>query len=192
MPNTSATGGYLVPTSAPIDDQALRRFLQAMIVGVTGLAGQFVRPLWQRNPPPIPNFEVDWIAFGITDQRPDANPFHRQDDEDGAAIIRHEEFDVGCRVYGPSCQAITGSLREGMYLAQNRENLYLAGMGLVGFSNTTHIPELINDQWFDRADITMTLRREIRREYAVLNFVSAYGQILANRAIETLSRNWST
>jgi len=190
MPNTSATGGYLTPTTGPVDDQALRRFLQAMIVGVTGLTGPMVRPLWQKNPPPIPNIDVDWIAFGITEQRPDANPFHKQN-ANNATLIRHEEFDVRCSVYGPSCQNYTGRLREAMYLAQNRENLYLAGMGLVGFSPTTHIPELINDRWFERADITMTLRREIKREYPILNFVAAEGTIKANRATETLSINWS-
>lgn len=190
MPNTSATGGYLTPTTGPVDDQALRRFLQAMIVGVTGLTGPMVRPLWQKNPPPIPSIDTDWIAFGVVEQRPDANPYYKQKTSSGE-LIRHEEIDVRCSAYGPACQAYTGRLREALYLAQNRGNLYLAGMGLVGFSKTTHVPDLINDRWFERADITMTLRREIRREYPVLNFVAAQGTIKANRATETLSMNWS-
>ena len=192
MSNTSATGGCLTPTTGPLDDQALRRFLQAMIAGVTGLDGSLVRPLWQSNPPKQPDISTNWIAFGITEQRPDANPFHKSNGNgSGAIVIRHEELDVRCSCYGPDCTKYTGHLREALYLAQNRENLFSAGMGLVGFSDTVHAPELINERFFDRADITMTLRREIRREYPILNFVGAYGTIVANRATETLSINWS-
>ena len=68
-------------------------------------------------------------------------------------------------------------LRDGLEISQNRELLYLASMAYVGASATTHVPELVNDRWFDRADITLTFRREIVREYPVLHFLSANGLI---------------
>lgn len=190
MPNTSATGGYLVPTTGPLEDQALRRFVQAMLVGLVALAGDKVRPSRQKNPPPMPDVDTDWLAFWITNQKPDANPYHEQH-ADHATLIRHEEFDIMCSFYGPNCMGNAGKLRDGLYLSQNRESLFLASMGLVGFSDTTHVPELVNDRWFDRADITLTLRREIKRDYPILHFVAAYGTISGNRATETLSIDWS-
>jgi hypothetical protein len=193
MSNTSATGGYLIQGApAPSEGQALRRFLQSLLVGVTGLPNTLVRQSWEANPAPVPSIETNWAAFGIESQRPEAgDPYHRQREDGSALLIRHEEMDVACIFYGPDAQANANLLRDGMYLSQNRESLYAVGMGLVGFSETFHVPELINDRFFDRADITMTLRREVRREYPVLHFLAADGLIHANRNVTTLTREWS-
>lgn len=193
MSNTSATGGYLTQGSpAPSEGQALRRFLQAMLVGVTGLPNNLVRQSWEANPAPVPSIETNWMAFGIESQRSEAGgPYHRQRDDGSALLIRHEELDVTCIFYGPDAQQNANLLRDGLYLAQNRESMYSVGMGLVGFSETFHVPELINDRFFDRADTTMTLRREVRREYPVLHFLAADGIIYANRHVTTLTREWS-
>ena len=46
--NTSASGGYLSPTSSPpADDDALSSILHDLVVGVTGLAPTLVFPRWQ-------------------------------------------------------------------------------------------------------------------------------------------------
>lgn len=187
MPNTSATGGILTQTAGPTEGQTLLRFLHAVVSGVSGLGATEVRPMWQQNPPPIPGIETDWCGYGITDRRADANSYHKQLDLGGAELIRHEEFDVLCSFYGPACLDYAGRLRDGMQLAQNRENLFIAGMGLVGFSDIIHVPELVNERFFDRADITMTLRREIKRSYDILHFVAVDGIVVT----ETLSMNWS-
>lgn len=188
MPNTSATGGYLTQSSSSIDGLALRRFLQSVIVGVTGLNATLVRPMWQQNPPPIPSIDVDWCGFAIMTQRPEKGAFHEQLDAGGATLLRHEELDLLCAFYGPNCLVNAGLLRDGLELiAQNREQLFLAGMGVNGFSDITHAPELVNDRFFDRADITMTIRREIRRSYDILHFVGASGNVTANRDIESLT-----
>jgi hypothetical protein len=193
MSNTSATGGYLTQGApAPSEGQALRRFLQSVLVGVTGLPNTLVRQSWEPNPAPVPSIETNWAAFGIEAQRQEAgDPYHRQREDGSALLIRHEELDVACIFYGPDAQANANLLRDGMYLAQNRESMYAVGMGLVGFSETFHVPELINDRFFDRADITMTLRREVRREYPVLHFLAVDGIIRANRHVTTLTREWS-
>lgn len=193
MSNTSATGGYLLQgTPRPSEGQELRRFLQSVLVGVTDLQPSLVRQSWQPNPAPVPSIETNWMAFGIESQRAEAgDPYQRQLDDGSSLMIRHEELDVACIFYGPDAQGNANLLRDSMYLAQNRESMYAVGMGLVGFSETFHVPELINDRFFDRADITMTLRREVRREYPVLNFVAANGLIHANRHVTTLTREWS-
>lgn len=186
MPN-SATGGFLVQTASTLDGLALRRFLQSIIAGVTGLGASLVRPMWQPDPPPVPSINVDWCGFAITDQRIEKGSAFHQQLTDGATITRHEEIDLLCAFYGPDSLTKAGELRDGMELSQNRELLFLSGMGLAGFNDIAHAPELVNDRYFDRADITMTVRREIRRSYAILNFVSATGTIKANRGVESLT-----
>ena len=192
MPNTSATGGYLTQTSSSIEGQALRRFLQSVIVGVTGIPATLVRPSWQQNPPPIPSIDVDWCGFGVTAQRPESGAYHEQLDA-SANLLRHEQIDVVCAFYGPNCLSYAGILRDGIELiAQNREQLFLNGMDVFDFSDVTHAPELVNDRFFDRADITMTINREIRRSYNILHFVGAYGTVIADDAAsQPLINNFS-
>jgi len=188
MPNTSATGGYLTQTASSLDGQALRRFLQSVIVGVTGLGATFVRPMWQQNPPPIPSIDVDWCGFAITSQRHESGAYHEQLDIGGSNILRHEDVDLLCAFYGPNCLINAGTLRDGVeMISQNREQLLLSGMGIKGFSDITHAPELVNDRFFDRADITMTIARQIRRSYDILHFIGANGGVVANRAVESLT-----
>jgi hypothetical protein len=183
MSNSSATGGYLTQSSSSIDGLALRRFLQSVIVGVTGLPAAMVRPMWQQNPPPVPSIDTNWCGFAIISQRPEQGAYHEQLNAGGANLLRHEQLDLLCAFYGPDCLVNAGILRDGLELiAQNREQLFSQGMGIDGFSDITHAPELVNDRFFDRADITMTVNREIRRTYNILHLVGAYGTIYAEDA----------
>lgn len=192
MANTSATGGVLTPTTITPAGISFRRFIGTMLVGLSGIDATLVRPSWQENPPPVPDFGVDWLAFGITAQRADASPYIKVDvTGDGSETARHEEVDILVVAYGANCLQKQGEIRDGLYIAQNRENLYLSAMGLVGTSDITHAPELINGRYFDRADMTITLRREVMREYRILSFLGCAGTIEANRDITTLTVDWS-
>lgn len=192
MPNTSATGGYLPQTSATqTESQALRRFIQTVIVGITALAPEYVRQNWQPNPPPMPAIDVNWCGFGIIKQTGDDNAYHDQlyeevDEEitESADLVRHETLDILCSFYGSGCLDYAGRLRDGFQIGQNREQLFLVGMGFVGASNIIHVPELVNDRFFDRADVTITLRREIKRNYPILSFVAASGIVYADSAVD--------
>jgi hypothetical protein len=193
MANTSATGGYLLEEgTAPLNDQSLRRFLQSVIVGVTDLEPNLVRQSWQLNPATIPDYNVDWCSFGIIAQRQDNEPAQRQLNNLSTQMQRHEEIDVLCIFYGENCQATSSSLRDGLYLTQNQEILFLGKMGLVGFSQITHVPELINNRFFDRCDITMTLRREIIRDYPILSFVQVSGTIYGNTSTKVITVDFET
>lgn len=185
MPNTSATGGYLLPTTNPSEGVELRRFLHSVLAGVSGLAPELVRPAWQQNPPPVPSIGTDWMAYGIAARRTDANAW-QQEQPDGEAghLRRHEELDVNCTFYGDNCLALAATVRDGLEVAQNREQLYLAGMAFVDAGDVTHAPEVVNEQWYDRCDMTVTLRREVRRVYPILHFVKAEGTLNDN--------SWST
>lgn len=192
MSNTSATGGYLQQVAGPLEGLDLRRFIGTVLVGVSGFAPEMVRPAWQQNPPPVPNIDTNWMAFGITARRADNDPYQvEKEDGQRTLMLRHEELDIMLAFYGPDCLQKAAEVREGFELTQNTESLLLAGMAYIDLSDIIHAPELVNDRYFDRADTTLTIRREVRREYRILNFVSAYGAIHANRDITTLSRDWA-
>lgn len=193
MPNTSATGGYLRQTNGPIDNLDFRRFIGLTLVNLSGFTAELVRPAWQQNPSPIPSIDIDWMAFGQTSRRTDYDAYQvEKADGTSSTQIRNEEVDFLLTFYGPNCIGKASELRDATDITQNQEALYLAGMAIVNFSDITHAPELINERWFDRCDMTMTIRREIRREYRILNFAGANGVIQANREITTLTREWET
>jgi hypothetical protein len=192
VPNTSATGGYLQQVAGPLEGLDLRRFIGTVLVGVSGFEPEMVRPAWQQNPPPVPNIDTNWMAFGITARRADNDPYQvEKDDGQRTLMLRHEELDIMLAFYGPDYLQKAAEVHEGFELTQNTESLLLAGMAYIDLSDIIHAPELVNDRYFDRADTTLTIRREVRREYRILNFVSAYGAIHANRDITTLSRDWA-
>lgn len=190
MPNTSATGGYLRPTTpTPIDDKALGLFINAMIVGLTGVDENLVREAFQPNPPKRPNIDVNWVAFYTTNEQAELGNAYVEVAKDGLSSkqIRHETFDIRVTVYGPQAKAIAKILRDGLEIPQNREQLFLNGMAYVDCSSIISIGELNNEQWYKRSDLTLTMRRELNRTYGVLSFVAANGTIIT----ETMTIPWA-
>ena len=192
MSNTSATGGYLADVTPPQEGVALRRFIGELLAGVTGLPGELVRPIWQDNPPPLPEHGTTWLAYGITARRVEAGePWQAEmADGSGAALRRHEMLDVQLTAYGEA-EALLASLRDGLDVAQNREQLFLAAVAVVDFGAIIHAPELINERWWNRADSTLTLRREVRREYPILTFAAAEGGITGQAAAHDIVKPWN-
>lgn len=188
--NTSATGGYLQPTSTgPAQDAELEDQIQAAIVGITGLAGSLVRPRWQQNPPKQPAINVNWCAFGITRQRSDNfNAVRHISAGDGSdQSITHETIELLVSFYGPAGQANAAAFKDGLQIPQNMEVLQSQGMAFYEARDTIAAPELISAQWMRRFDVPFTLRRQITRTYPVLNLLGAGGSIQS----ETNSENWT-
>lgn len=181
MPNTSATGGELLPdsVSVPVSDLDLDLVLQPVVSGITGLAGEMVRPRWQPTQPRMPEIGTDWCAIGVIDIQPDDNPavMHDPSGEGHDDLIRHETLTVLASFYGPHAARLAAVLRDGLYVAQNRNPLDAAGIGLVSTDSIRMVPALVNEQWQRRADISITLRRIVRRAYPVLNVLSASGEL---------------
>lgn len=189
MSNTSATGGYLAPTGpAPLDGAALTDAIQAAIAGITGLQGAFVRPRWQPKPPNQPAVGTDWCAFGIISRQADDYPaiVHDGAGDGSDQMQRHETADVLASFIGPNCQTFAMTLRDGLYLPQNLEALQAAGITLLDVGQMLAVPDLINQQWVNRCDLPVRLRRQIDRTYPVLNILSASGPIQS----ETTTQPW--
>lgn len=181
--NTSATGGYLVATNESLEGIPFRRFIGSVLVSISGLPPANVRPAWQTNPPPIPDVDTNWMAFGQTNRRGNYSTYQRVSDDGNESFqLQQEECDFALTVYGPDCLEIAGNVRDAFDIQQNQAQLQISGMGVIGITDILHVPELINDRYFDRADMTITIRREIRRNYKVLSFTGVYGTIKANQA----------
>lgn len=187
----SSTGGYLAPTSPPpATDDALDDQLQAAVVGITGLDGTLVRPRWQPTPPKQPAAGTNWCAIGVTDVTADTYAWigHHPDGDGYDEMQRHVTFDVLASFYGPAGQSYAGLLRDGLQIAQNREALYLQGIAFVEASRIIAAPALINEQWVRKYDLTVTLRTQITRTYAVLSLLEASGSI----STQNSTQSWET
>jgi hypothetical protein len=176
MTNTSATGGYLTPTNVALDNNALKRFIHGVLVGVTGLDNTLVRPAYQPNQPVIPDLTVDWCAFAIVNRRPAAMPWTAQGNSN-AELSTNELFDVFVNFYGPNCMGYAAILRDGLQIPQNSDQLNAAGIAVIGVQDVLYVPELINDRWFERADITINLNRNLSRTYDILTLLGIEGTL---------------
>lgn len=187
----SSTGGYLIPSGAPapLEGQALLDFLHGVIVGITGMDGTLVRPAWQSEAPNIPDAGTAWCAFRIARRAPDAYAFvkHNVDGQGADAMQRHEALHVLCSFYdlgsGGLADGLCSSFRDGLSVAQNRESLTRANMGLVKTGEPVPVPVLIKTRWLYRVDLEWILRRQVDRIYPVLNIVSAQGSIVSDDGI---------
>lgn len=189
--NDSSTGGPLAPTSAAVsDDDALDDVFQALVAGITGIAGALVRPRYQAEPPNLPAFATDWCAIGVVDRRPaDTYPFVKHD---GAAnggrgqdvLVRHEELIVRASFYGPNAGSNAALLRDGLAIKQNLDPLFEATprMQLAYVGDAERAPELLKNKMTNRWDFPFTVRRAVVRTYPVLNIVEADGTLEANVA----------
>lgn len=170
---------YLQPTSTQgfPGGLSLTQFIQTVMVGISGLPGQMVRPKWQVAPPKNPDIDVNWMAIGIDIAAPDANAFIGVNDASQTIMQRHETLDIGCSIYGPDALEIYGLLRDGFQIPQNLIELRYANMGFVEILPARKIPDLVNERFVDRIQTSVFLRREIQRVYPIPTLLSANGVI---------------
>jgi hypothetical protein len=134
-----------------------------------------VRPRWQVTPPNRPAIAQDWAAFGLhTSEAPtNAVEMHDSSGEGSDIVARQETLDILCSFYGPNAAKYATLVRDGLAVAQNREGLRAAGLGLVGVGAIRAVPDLVNQQWYRRLDMMITFNRGVVRHYPVLNILSA-------------------
>ena len=184
MANDSSTGGYLSPASspAPLEDVALENLLQQVVVGITGLPGPMVRPRWQPTVPKQPEPSVDWCAIGVVSEDSDDYPVQQHDGtgdgHDNFSV--HETLPVLATFYGPNAGANAKLLKNGLYVAQNRDQLTANNMALLDVGRIIAVPEQLNLQWIRRYDVPIRIRRKVERIYPVLNLLSAPTQLVTD------------
>jgi hypothetical protein len=192
LANDSSTGGYLVPSGSsptPLEGQALLRFIQQIIVGITALDGEVVRPYWQTEPPNVPTEGEVWAAFKVSKRPSDEYPYVGRvtPDDQNDHLQRHELLEINTSFYdtgstglndtGGLADTYASLLRDGLAIAQNREPLYNAGMGLVRIGDIVAVPVIFKLRWQNRMDFDWAIRREIDRSYPVLTITSVTGEV---------------
>ncbi|MBB3004363.1 hypothetical protein FHX57_006745 [Paraburkholderia tropica] len=182
--------GYLQPVgSAPIEDSALDSIFQQMIVGITGLPGNMVRPRWQPTVPKQPEPSTNWCAIGVTGIEHDANSYEHHDPTGSGTdtLIRHEIITVLASFYGPNALSNAAQARDGMYVQQNNATLDQYEMGMVEVGSIVTAPELVNQQWIRRFDLSLRIRRRVVRTYQILTVLSAQATLKAETETTTLT-----
>jgi len=186
--NTSATGGYAQPTPQPPTLVTVPQgltfidFLQTVLVGLSGVPGPYVRPEWQQQPPKRPTVDQTWIAFGIEGVSPDFNTYMGQDQNGNEYMQQNELVGLSVSFYGPNSYDLYGLVRDNLQLPQNLSALSAANVGYAYDTPAQHVPDLINEIWYDRWRAVFYFRRQIQRFYPVLTFSGASGTIYANAA----------
>ena len=182
MSNDSSTGGYLLPEDGtPLlePDDPFDTFLQALVVGITGIPGNLCRPRWQPVPLAEPEVGSDWCAIGVTQEDPDeGRPFVTHSGTEGSGLGTDfvqvgDTASILASFYGPNARANASALRMGLMVAQNREVLQRANMGLVGMPGVSRfIPAIVSMQTQRRVDVPFEIRRPQVIEVAVRNLLA--------------------
>lgn len=176
------------PAPAPLEGQALNRFVQQWIAGVLGSAAldpTLIRPYDQAEPPVIPDSGTAWMAFSLRADEGDTFSYNVPNrDGSGVTMIRQEGLAVLCSFYdlGTNGQAasLSSLLRDSVSISDNLETLTLAGFAFVGCDSQVVIPSLLKERWLYRVDLPFRLRRQITRVFGVPNITSADGTIVTD------------
>lgn len=165
--NTSSDGGYLLPTGEALADIALEDILIGYVRQITGLSQEYVRPRWQSVVPKQPERDVNWCAVGIVEEDPDAGPVIERIDDESVRNTRHELVTVLATFYGESAQKYAKRLRDGLGIPQNNDLLKRDGLVFIESMALMNVPELVNEQWVRRYDLSFILRRRCNSTYAI-------------------------
>ena len=177
MATSSAEAGFLAPGSSPIYDDPFADALQAVIVGITGLAGQMVRPMWIPEPPVPPSHETSWISFGVITTDGDRFAYAGHDPALdtglGADRIEADELiQVRHSFYGPQSQALCQRYRRGLEIGQNRAPLLAISATIVEVGEARSVPALLMQKWVRKVDVMATFRRRAVHVYPIRTVIT--------------------
>jgi hypothetical protein len=185
-PGSSTVAGGISPNSVlPLAGVGLDTFLQGVVFQVLGWPDPtLVRPRWQPHPPPQPEASVDWCAVGTAMEETEGFPDGTfvGSANGGVGALNYSEqvrLEMEVSFYGPYCMAYAGVLKSAFKIGQNRDLLQPQGISFTGTQGPTRVPENINGQWVDRADVTITLTRVLARTYDIEGILSASGTLTA-------------
>ena len=151
-----------------MDDDALDKLLQQLVVRITGLDTNMVRPRWQATVPTEPPVGTNWCAIGIMSSTPDAGPWIGYDPQNNVGLYaRHETLELVATFYGPNSKQYAAILRDGLAVPQNTDVLRANDMAFVACGPIRTAPDFVNQQWRKRQDMGITLRRQVRRSYQI-------------------------
>lgn len=152
----SITGGVLVVAPGPAVE-AVEDVLHDLIAGLTGLAGDLVRPRWQPDPPKQPTPDIDWCAFGITGDTEEAAQLIHGDDS--ARVHTEDLLTVLVSFYGPLAADLAKVVRRGLHVPPSRAWLRKHDLALVEIGALTPAADFVGAAWTRRIDMPLTIRQ---------------------------------
>ena len=176
--------GYIPPLgAAPSADIDLDLVFQALVKGITGLPGSMVRPRWQVTPPTQPPINTNWVGVSVVSETPDQYGFletrwYPEALPDPAytnlLFHRHWSLEVLASFYGPAASAYAARMQNGFHLPQNLDELRrTSGIAFQETAQQLLVPELIDQQWYRRVDVTSIFRIKRSTPYAGAELQSA-------------------
>lgn len=171
----SSTGGYLQQQNVSLTDQQVTDAMQGAMVAIVGLPGNMVRPRWQVLPPRQPDVGTDWVALGITSRAPIDYPVivDNKGKDGPSTLVRWSTITLLASFYGPNAQGNAETLRDGLYITQNMDALATDDVKLLDAGELTTVPEMLQNQWYNRVDIPVRFSVSTARDYNILGITSA-------------------
>ncbi len=172
MSNTSATGGYLTPSTTPLTRVEFENLLYGFVVGVCSLDNTMVRPRWQEVPAPAPARSVTWCSIGVLSSEAVGTTWETHDtDASTTTVYEQTTIKVQASFYGPEAGDTARTFVAGAQVEQNRSALRAKGVALQSFESPRRVPELVNSGWIQRYDVDLTLNYIESRTYAIGHFL---------------------
>ena len=122
---------------------------------------------------------MDWSAFGLQEEDSDTFAYNSINTDNQNVFMRMEALTLQCSFYGPHSLRFGRIVRDGFQIGQNREALQSAKMDFVSTSKMVRAPDLINERWVNRWEMSVYLRAEDLRTYPILTFLSSSGTLNA-------------
>lgn len=165
---SSSAAGFLAPLASPIYDNPLDDFFHAFLAALSTIPGALVRPRWQPEPPNLPAFTTDWMAWGIVDVDTDRFAYQGQaSDDDQFVVERDEILTMLMSFYGPRAGQLASQVSASMQLSQNRAYLRTQNITLIEVMNQSRVPALLKEKWVPRVDQRVLFRRRASWAYQV-------------------------
>lgn len=162
------------PLQGTAGNLSLDVIFQQWVVSVIGdkIESEFIRPAWQPVETGYPDIGVNWCSIGVKQSIPDWSPQVVEVDSKTQLVFRHEELMVMFSFFGEDGWELASALRDGLSIWQNRQVLVQNGMDILAVGDIIRLPELVNQQWQNRVDFSLKLRRNSVRELALNTITS--------------------
>lgn len=176
MSNTSATGGFLTLDPGPSRTET-EDVIQDLIIGLTGLAGELVRPAF--NGAEQPERDITWCSFQIGDKEPLGEQVVHL--EDVSELRADRNLPVLVIFRGPNADDVAEKMSRGLVIPQNHDFLQRHSLALANAGTVVAFSELVHGNWIRRADLPLTLRQTIRTTVAIKDLKSvSMGGVINN------------
>ena len=170
---------------SPTSSEEVIDLLTRLVVNITSLQTNLVRPRWQPTPPEQPPVNVTWAAVGVVGRSAQGFNYQGMSNLPGTNIEallqrRWASFEVLVSFYGPNSDDISEQFRDGVQIVQNLAGLYSAGIKITSVDSILKVPDLVNLQWIDHNDIRLELVREFDRYYPMKSVIEANGSLVTD------------